>query len=155
MLPFVGFRLNSVLLRHKHRSCISVTFVVTCSFCICLCSASSMLSSKEGVGSIIINDGSPLCCCYHSGVKFGVIVSCSSAPASASHLCTTGCHIISVQSAFICATGCSFLLSRLLLCSYPCCVLLVCSICALLNFALILVVYLRNALRATSFALIR
>ena len=82
----MGFKLKSVLLRYKHRSCISVIFVVTCLFCICLCSASSMLSSKGGVGSIIINDGSPLCCCYHSGVKFGFIVSCSSAPASASHL---------------------------------------------------------------------
>ena len=58
-------------------------------------------------------------CSYHSGVNVGEIVACSSAPASASHLCTVGCQIISVHSSSMNATGLNFLLIVSLLWVYP------------------------------------
>ena len=93
-------------------------------------------------------------CSYHSGVNVGEIVACSSAPASASHLCTVGCQVISVHSSSMNATGLNFLLIVSLLWVYPRWILLASAICAFFNLALIRVVYLRNALLITAFSLI-
>jgi len=91
---------------------------------------------------------------YHSGVNVGDIVACSSAPANASHLCTTGCHVISVHSSSMNATGCSLLLIVSLLWAYPWCILLALATRAFFSLAHILVVYLRKALRTTEFSLL-